>query len=35
MKHLDVPGSEIESILRLVLSGLELDLRPLLMARAA
>lgn len=35
MKHLDVPGSEIESILRLVLSGLELDLRPLLMARGA
>jgi RNA polymerase sigma-70 factor (ECF subfamily) len=34
-KHLHVPGSEIESILRLVLSGLELDLRPLLMARGA
>jgi len=35
MQHLDVPRAEIESILRLVLSQLELDLRPLLARRGA
>lgn len=35
MEHLGVPSAEIESILRLVLSRLELDLRPLLLLRGA
>jgi len=35
MEHLDVPRAEIESILRLVLSRLELDLRSLLVRRGA
>ena len=35
MEHLDVPRGEIESILRLVLSQLDLDVRPLLARRGA